>query len=35
MFDDAVALLKKAGIAEEQVLNASWERLLAFLQVEG
>lgn len=34
MFDDAVTLLKKAGLAEEQVLNASWERLLGFLKVQ-
>jgi putative hydrolase len=35
VFDEALKLVKEAGIAEEQVLNASWERLLAFLGVEG
>ena len=35
IFDDALRLIVEAGIAEEQVLNASWERLLAFLKLEG
>jgi putative hydrolase len=34
VFDDALKLIAGAGIAEEQVLNASWERLLAFLGLE-
>ena len=34
IFDDAVRLLAEEGVAEEQVLNASWERLLAFLKLE-
>ncbi|GFO67414.1 phosphatase [Geomonas limicola] len=35
VFDDAIKLVTEAGIPEEQVLNASWERLLAFLGDEG
>jgi putative hydrolase len=35
IFDDALQLIAKAGMAEEQVLNASWERLLAFLKLEA
>ncbi len=31
VFDDALALLASAGVAEEQVVNASVERLLTFL----
>ena len=34
-FAAALELIGKAGIAEEQVVNASWERLLAFLKREG
>jgi putative hydrolase len=30
-FDDALSLLAKSGIGEEQVVNSSMERLLAFL----
>lgn len=33
-FDEAVALLKKMAIPEEQVVNSSFERLLAFLDLE-
>ncbi|GFO58690.1 phosphatase [Geomonas silvestris] len=35
VFDDAIKLVQDAGLPEEQVLNASWERLLAFLGDEG
>ena len=35
VFDAALRLIEEAGIAEEQVMNASWERLLAFLKLEG
>ena len=35
IFDDALQLIKEVGLAEEQVLNASWEGLLAFLGLEG
>jgi putative hydrolase len=35
IFDDALRLIGEAGITEEQVLNASWERLLAFLKLEA
>ena len=31
VFDDAIALLTAAGVAEEQVVNTSLDRLLAFL----
>lgn len=33
-FDDALKLVEKAGIAEEQVVNSSWERLREFLKLE-
>ena len=33
VFDDALRLVKEAGIVEEQVMNASMERLLAFLEL--
>ncbi len=33
-FGEAVALLEKAGVAVEQVMNSSLERLLAFLGLE-
>ena len=35
IFDDALRLLEEAGVTEKQVVNASWERLLAFLKLEG
>jgi putative hydrolase len=35
VFDDALQLIAQAGIAEEQVMNASWERLLTFLKLEA
>jgi putative hydrolase len=35
VFDDAVKLVMEAGIAEEQVINASLPRLLAFLGIEN
>ena len=35
VFDDALRMIEEAGIAEEQVLNASWERLLTFLKLEA
>jgi len=35
VFDDALQLLVQAGVKEAQVLNASWERLLDFLKLEG
>ncbi len=35
VFDDAVALITKVGIGEEQVLNASGDRLAHFLGLEG
>ena len=35
IFDDALRLVAEAGIAEEQVVNASWERLLALLKLEA
>lgn len=35
VFDDAVALIKKVGIGEEQVVNASGDRLAHFLGLEG
>lgn len=35
VFDDAVALVKKVGIGEEQVVNASGDRLAHFLGLEG
>jgi len=35
VFDDALQLVAGAGIAEGQVLNASWERLLGFLGLAG
>ncbi len=34
-FDEAVALLEKAGIPAEQVVNSSFERLLDFLGLEN
>lgn len=34
IFDDAVKLVEEAGIREEQVINASMERLLRFLGLE-
>lgn len=33
VFDDALRLVQEAGIAEEQVMNASLERLLAFIGI--
>ncbi len=33
-FDDAVAVLAKAGIAAEQVVNSSYDRLMEFLGLE-
>jgi len=33
-FDEALRLIEEAGIAEEQVVNADWERLLGFLGLE-
>lgn len=35
MFDDAVQVLQAAGIREEQVVNSSMERLLAFLGLDS
>jgi putative hydrolase len=35
IFDAALRLIDEVGLAEEQVLNASWERLLAFLGLTG
>ena len=35
VFDDALQLIDEAGISEGQVVNANWERLLAFLKLEG
>jgi len=35
IFHNALRLIEEAGVAEEQVVNASWERLLAFLKLEG
>jgi putative hydrolase len=35
VFDDALRLIGEAGMSERQVLNANWERLLAFLNLEG
>jgi putative hydrolase len=34
VFDAALRLVEEAGLAEEQVVNASWERLLALLKLE-
>ena len=34
VFDDALQLVKEAGIAEEQVINASLDRLLKFLGIK-
>ena len=32
-FDDALELLSAAGVVEEQIINASLDRLLAFLDI--
>lgn len=34
-FDEAVAVLKKAGVRPEQVVNSSLDRLLSFLDLEN
>ena len=35
VFDDAVAVVEQAGVTEDQVVNSSLERLLAFLGLEA
>ena len=35
VFDDAVAVVEQAGVAEDQVINSSMERLLAFLGLDA
>lgn len=34
-FGAALSLINRAGVAEAQVVNACWERLLEFLGLEG
>ena len=34
-FDEAVAVLEQVGVSREQVVNSSFERLMAFLELEA